>query len=331
MMILPVPEDVLRSKWPRAPDAVIVAFSGVWPEVAVKYGFNTVKRCTDFWAEISWECGGGTELRENMSYSEHGILTTFGVGVHSAAVTSDEAKLLAHRPYALAERVYGIGNPKKARELGNKIAGDGYKYRGWDGLNTTGGESINRVLTELGYTTPVSDDVMNDPAVNLWGAAQEYYDLGCIQISDSGDIVRERKRVNGGTNGLTEVEALVAEWSRYFASVHPVESTSTASPLAPKKVATPIKFIAPVASEVTPITLVRTVVAPTPQTVIPVVPGPHAADVGYGLFGVASVTAAINYFQSHPPLVAAAGVAVVALVVWVLWAGSRLKSTGAKP
>ena len=56
------------------------------------------------------------------------MLQIFGVGNHSAAVTAAEAATLANRPEAIADRVYGLGNPRKARELGNTKPGDGFLY-----------------------------------------------------------------------------------------------------------------------------------------------------------------------------------------------------------
>jgi putative chitinase len=65
-----------------------------------------------------------------MNYSAPRLLEIFGVNRHSAAVTAFEAEKLARKPEAIAERVYGLGNPRKARELGNTQPGDGFRFRG---------------------------------------------------------------------------------------------------------------------------------------------------------------------------------------------------------
>ena len=41
-------------------------------------------------------------------------------------MTPPEATALADHPEAIAERVYGLGNPHKAQELGNTQPGDGF-------------------------------------------------------------------------------------------------------------------------------------------------------------------------------------------------------------
>lgn len=113
-------------------------------------------------ATVYHETGGKmVPVRENMNYSADRILAVFG-SKHSAKVTSAEAKKLARNPEALAERVYGLGNPKKARELGNTLPGDGWKYRGGGLDQRTGKYNYTRV----GITDP--EDVLDfDVAAKL--------------------------------------------------------------------------------------------------------------------------------------------------------------------
>ena len=87
-------------------------------------------RLTHFMAQIGHECGLFKIRRESMTYTTvERILEIFGVGHHSARVTPAEAQGLVRKPKKLAERVYGLGNPRKARkarkarELGNTEPG----------------------------------------------------------------------------------------------------------------------------------------------------------------------------------------------------------------
>jgi putative chitinase len=207
--------DTLRRKWPNAKQSVIDGTVKAWPDVAAHFGFNTKLRCAHFWAQISWECGGGTELRENLSYSADRIMQVFGVGHHSAAITRAEAAKLAHNPPALGERAYGLGNPKKARELGNTEAGDGFNFRGFDGLNSTGREAASVIGRGIGQDLVGNPDLCNDPGIALWAGAYEYaVSLKCFAFADADDITRETKRINGGYEGLSGRKALLADWSR---------------------------------------------------------------------------------------------------------------------
>lgn len=80
------------------------------------------------------------------------MVEIFGVGRHFAAVTASEAARLAGHPEAIAERVYGLGNPRKARELGNTEPGDGFRYRG-DGVLQTTGRGNHRRMGQLAAST----------------------------------------------------------------------------------------------------------------------------------------------------------------------------------
>lgn len=109
-------------------------------------------------ATVRHETGGKMKpVRENMTYRAERILEVFGPK-HSAKVTYAEAQKLAGNPQALAERVYGLGNPKKAAELGNTQKGDGFKYRGGGYEQRTGRKNFRRVGLE------VNPDKIVDPA-----------------------------------------------------------------------------------------------------------------------------------------------------------------------
>ncbi|MGJ1366273.1 glycoside hydrolase family 19 protein [Sphingobacterium spiritivorum] len=147
-----------------------------------------------------------TVERENMNYTAPRIMEIFGVGKHSANVTTDQAANLAGKPYALAERVYGLGNPRKARELGNTLPGDGYKYRGGGALQCTGGGDY------LTYGTMLGIDLYNRPELITGEAyfrtAIAEFDLRKIwdlatDIKEA-SIVAVCRKVNGGLNGLKD-------------------------------------------------------------------------------------------------------------------------------
>ncbi|HKS21328.1 MAG TPA: hypothetical protein VJZ76_00915 [Thermoanaerobaculia bacterium] len=99
------------------------------------------------------------------------MLEIFGVGNHSAAITPEEAEQLAGKPEALAERVYGLGNPKKAKELGNLVA---------------------------------QPDLAEDSRYMLAIAAEEWNEKGCNDCADQDDIVKVTKAINGGKIRLKE-------------------------------------------------------------------------------------------------------------------------------
>jgi predicted chitinase len=103
-----------------------------------------------------------------MSYNAPRLLEVFGAGRHSAGITPGEAQALARRPEAIAERVYGLGNPSKARELGNTQSGDGFRYRG-GGLMQTTGRANYRWLAFIGEPGDAEEHVGAVGGANLRG------------------------------------------------------------------------------------------------------------------------------------------------------------------
>lgn len=168
---------------------------------------NTKLRYAHFLAQILHESGGLTVTFENMNYRAPRIMEIFGVGRHSAAVTKAEAKSLAGHPYELAERVYGIGNPRKAKELGNIKAGDGYKYRGGGILQTTGGSSYKIFGDKCGVDFYNHPEFVCTAEHALKPAIYEWIAKGCNAAADKNDIGSVTRKINGGTNGLSDRKA----------------------------------------------------------------------------------------------------------------------------
>ena len=169
---------------------------------------NTPLRIAHFMAQVLHETGGGRVLYENLSYATpERLLQIFGAGHHSAAIQPEEVPNLIGNPQALAERVYGLGNPRKAQELGNLNPGDGYKYRGRGALQTTGGTNYRRASIASGvdfYTNPdwiVAAEHLLKPALREWT------DGDLNSAADQNDLRRITKTINGGFIGFDDRKA----------------------------------------------------------------------------------------------------------------------------
>lgn len=173
---------------------------GLWD----KYQINTPLRIANFFAQILHESGGLRILRENMSYSASRIVEVFGVNKHSAAITSKEAPGLAKNPEALAERVYGLGNPKKAKELGNVVKGDAYMYRGGGPLQNTGGKAFKDIGDYMGVDLYHNPNLISDSRYTLYGAIWFWDKNKLNALADKNDIRAITRRVNGGYNGYDD-------------------------------------------------------------------------------------------------------------------------------
>jgi putative chitinase len=222
-MALTLSAEQLQPLWPRASGTIIAGTVAAWPAVQAHYGFNTPLRCAHFWGQITVECGGGTELRESGNYTSAArILAVFGKGHHSAAITPDEAKALViqiktDHGQALFNRVYGVGNPVKAKELGNIGPNDGWLYRGAGALNTTGRDAFIAVGKAINQDFIANPDLANDPGISLWMGAEEYVnELHCFQFADAENIRSETKRINGGFEGLQDRIDQIGKWQKVF-------------------------------------------------------------------------------------------------------------------
>jgi len=189
-----------------------------------QWDISTDLRMAMYLSQILTESGGLRSIRENMSYSASQISKVFGVNKHSAAVTTTEAAKLAHNPQALAERVYGLGNPRKARELGNTRPGDGYKMRGGGPLQTTGGNSYKHAGELIGIDLYGNPDLIADPRYILQPSLIFWRERGCNVPADANDIASLTRKINGGMNGYAD---RVAWFNRIWKIIQASPTTST--------------------------------------------------------------------------------------------------------
>jgi putative chitinase len=173
-----------------------------------QHGITTPLRIAHFLAQALHETGSFTVLRENMNFSAGRLVEVFGVNRHSAAVTVSEAATLAGDPEAIAERVYGLGNPRKARELGNTEPSDGFRYRGNGVLQTTGRGNHRRMGVACGVDFEGSPELVTSPEHALKPALQEWTENDLNSFADRNDIRTITRKINGGFNGLPQREAL---------------------------------------------------------------------------------------------------------------------------
>jgi putative chitinase len=167
-------------------------------------GITTPQRMAHFLAQVMQETGALKVLREDMRYRVPQMLKIFGVNHHSARVTAAEAPGLARNGPALAERVYGLGNPSKAHELGNTQPGDGFRYRGNGILQMTGRDAHRRMGLATGLDFEGDPDLATLAEHALKPALKEWSDGHLNSAADDNEIVKITRKINGGENGLAE-------------------------------------------------------------------------------------------------------------------------------
>lgn len=191
-----------------------------------KHGITTPLRLAHFLAQCLHETGGLAIARESGNYRAERILQIFGAGRHSAAVTPEEATKLAGDGPKLFERVYGLGNPKKAQELRNTQPGDGWKYRGGGILQTTGRGNYRRMGAKCCVDFEGHPEWVVSAKYALLPALTEWTEGNLNAAADADDIRAITKKINGGFNGLADREA-------WFAKVRPLCEGVTLEPPPP--------------------------------------------------------------------------------------------------
>lgn len=222
-MSIDLSADILARLWPDAPRALRDAVVSQWPEVCAKRGITSRRRAIYFLGNISHESDGGTIRRESMRYSAERIVQVFGKN-HSANVGWMEARQLAADAkktggVALAERVYGLGNPHMAHDLGNTEPGDGWAFRGGGGSQTTGRAAYALAEQRSGLPLLEHPDLIADPGHWLDIAAADFGDCRrdgktCLEWADEGNDEMVCRALNGGVNGLASRREWTAQWDR---------------------------------------------------------------------------------------------------------------------
>lgn len=202
----------LNKLWAKTPLLTRDAIIAIAADTFHKFRMEDELVIAHFMAQISHESRCGMIRREDMRYRADRIMEIFGVGKHSAKVTQYEARMLAGKPEELAERVYGLGNPKKAKELGNTRPGDGFRYRGNGFLQLTGRRSHRDIGELIGVDLEANPELLKDPKISFMAAVAEFARLKCIPAAKADNVVLVTKRVNGGRNGLADRQVWLRKW-----------------------------------------------------------------------------------------------------------------------
>lgn len=115
--------------------------------------------------QMAVESLGFTRFRENLNYSEKGLLKIFG-----SRYTPDLAKLHAHHPEMIANHVY-------SGRMGNNKIGDGWTYRGIFGLQLTGKENIIAFLRHASIIINTDLDSLKNDSRLYFKAADFWFRL----------------------------------------------------------------------------------------------------------------------------------------------------------
>lgn len=197
------PVDIVKKLCPHAKPNYVAAFEA-GDALFAQHGITTKLRLCHFDSRVFQETGDLTIEWESGNYRADRIMEIFGVGRHSANVTRTEAERLAGDGPALFERVYGLGNPQKAQELGNTRPGDGWRFRGGGLMQTTGGFNYKAEGDKCGVDFYNHPELIVSAEHALKPALQEWTRLGLNAYADRDDALAVGNGINRGNPRSTK-------------------------------------------------------------------------------------------------------------------------------
>lgn len=93
-------------------------------------------------------------------------------------------------------------------DLGNTVKGDGSKYRGRGLIQITGRANYAACGEALGLDLINKPELLEQPQYAAMSAAWFWSTHGLNTLADQSDFLKITKRINGGTNGLADRQAL---------------------------------------------------------------------------------------------------------------------------
>lgn len=90
------------------------------------------------------------------------------------------------------------------RDLGNVHPGDGKRFKGRSFIQITGRNNYSAISRALRVDFVSHPARLAEQKYAAQAAAWWFETHGCNQIADSGDFIALTRRINGGTNGLSE-------------------------------------------------------------------------------------------------------------------------------
>ncbi|WBM69146.1 glycoside hydrolase family 19 protein [Buttiauxella sp. WJP83] len=150
-------------------------------------------------AQVGHESSGFSTLVESFNYSVEGLKLTFGSRLspyQCELLGRVNSKQVAHQPQ-IANLVYG-------GRMGNKDAGDGWRFRGRGLIQITGLTNYRDCGTGLKLDLITSPQLLEQDRHAARSAAWFYTSKGCMVYAD---INRVTRIINGGLNGIEDRKA----------------------------------------------------------------------------------------------------------------------------
>jgi len=148
----------------------------------------------------------------NAAMSKYGIVTRLRMAAFLAQIGHESGQLLYVRELGSNQYLSKYDTGTLAKRLGNTpdADGDGQKYRGRGLIQVTGRANYEACSEALFSDARLlnSPELLETPVYAALSAGWFWQRAGLNTLADKGDFLTITKRINGGTNGLADREAL---------------------------------------------------------------------------------------------------------------------------
>jgi putative chitinase len=181
--------DQMHRHWPHCPEEFAVGVVDGAPEAFSRFYINTALRQAHFMAQISHECGAGTDIIESLNYTH--VQRIMAVWPNRFP-TYMSAIPFVGKPEILADKVYN-------GRMGNRPGStDGWDYRGRGCLQITGRDSYVKYAAVCGVAIDANPDLAINPEYSILIAAAEFEGSGCNKYADRDNLTEVSALINIG-------------------------------------------------------------------------------------------------------------------------------------
>ncbi|WP_122414401.1 glycoside hydrolase family 19 protein [Pseudomonas viridiflava] len=146
----------------------------------------------------------------NTAMGKYQIITRLRIAAFLAQVGHESGHLRYVRELGGSVYLSKYDTGKLAERLGNtpEADGDGQHYRGRGLIQITGRANYAECGEALGLDLIHHPELLEQPEHAVMSAAWYWSSRGLNSLADKGDFLAITKRINGGTNGLGDRQAL---------------------------------------------------------------------------------------------------------------------------
>ncbi|WP_409301873.1 glycoside hydrolase family 19 protein [Pseudomonas sp. KCJK8993] len=148
----------------------------------------------------------------NAAMSKYAIITRLRMAAFIAQIGHESGQLLYVRELGSNQYLSKYDTGTLAARLGNtpQADGDGQKYRGRGLIQVTGRANYEACSEALFGDSRLlnTPELLENPVYAALSAGWFWQKAGLNTLADKGDFLTITKRINGGTNGLADRQAL---------------------------------------------------------------------------------------------------------------------------